>query len=168
MQAGAKDLVTAEAVPELIAECVRRFGRTRIRALGRSMFPAIRDGDVLHIERCAIEDVAIGDVVVVRMGARLIAHRAVDARGAVGEARTLVTQGDAHLHVDPPCTGAQLIGRVAGLDRDGRYLAAPFETSRPRRALGIAVTGATAAWRRWRAPLSYTGIIAGTRSARPR
>ena len=57
-----------------MADVLTRHGHLRVRALGSSMFPAIRPADVLCIEHCTPEAVRPGDVLVTRYGERVLAH----------------------------------------------------------------------------------------------
>jgi mycothiol synthase len=45
-----------------------------LRGAGRSLYPLLRSGDAVRVLRCEPEDLARGDVALVRVGRRLIAH----------------------------------------------------------------------------------------------
>ena len=62
----------AKTAPALIAEVLQRFGEARVRALGTSMLPAIGSHDVLLVQQCSIEHVAVGDIVLFAVDLRLI------------------------------------------------------------------------------------------------
>jgi hypothetical protein len=145
MQAREEELVDDAARVGLIVQAVERFGQVRIRALGTSMFPAIRSGDVLHVARAAAETLSPGEIVVVRSASRIFAHRLLrrSPSGAV-----IVTRGDAHLHEDPPASYRDVIGRVVAIEREGRSLHVPVRLSTPRRWRGIAASVSSALWRR--------------------
>ncbi|MCB9731471.1 MAG: S24/S26 family peptidase [Deltaproteobacteria bacterium] len=96
----------------------------RTRAAGQSMWPLLREGaEVVVVPLTAAP--AVGDVVLLVLGGRLVLHRVVRvlADGAV------VTKGDAELGADPPVAAADLLGRVARAPWDGlvgRASAAPL------------------------------------------
>ena len=45
-----------------------------LRGAGRSLYPLLRSGDSVRVLRCAPEELARGDVALVRMGRQLVAH----------------------------------------------------------------------------------------------
>ncbi len=45
-----------------------------VRGAGRSLYPLLRSGDSVRVLRCAPEELARGDVALVRVGRRLLAH----------------------------------------------------------------------------------------------
>jgi hypothetical protein len=83
---------------------------------GRSMFPVLREGDLLSC-RPLDRDPLPGDIVVLCRDHRLVAHR---VRVVLTGAR-VITQGDARLRADPPVPLNQILGLVQGLvdSRDG-------------------------------------------------
>jgi signal peptidase I len=96
---------------ELAAALLREGHAIRFRATGRSMRPAIRHGDLLRVEPVDWRTLRPGDVVLFRLGGRLLAHRVVRADGT-----KLVTRGDRSPREDPPVTADQVLGRVAGTE----------------------------------------------------
>jgi hypothetical protein len=111
-----------------IAESLLASGfSVRFRAGGRSMAPAVRDGERLTVEPVDARDVAVGDVVLCQTWRGPLAHRVMrverDARGELA----FVLRGDASLEDDRPVAAAQLRGRVVRVEGDGAA-----------RALGIA------------------------------
>jgi len=102
----------ARSAPGLFREVLGRFGSARLRVFGLSMWPALRPGDVLHVQAVPPADLAPGDVILfVRHGA-LFAHRLVGRRR-----RLLRTRGDAHWRCDPFLRPSQVLGRVEGVER---------------------------------------------------
>ena len=110
MQPRSQELLTgaaADTAPLLFRDLLQRFGRARLRVFGFSMWPAVRPGDVLHVQAVPPDDLARGDVILfVRHGA-LFAHRLVGRTG-----RLLRTRGDAHWRRDPLLRPSQVLGRV--------------------------------------------------------
>ncbi len=106
---------------ELMLEVLRSFGETRLRVTGTSMLPAVWPGDVLTIRRDGIEAVRAADIVLVRRGSRLVAHRLVEKIHSQGEV-LLVTRGDRLMTLDPPTVADDLLGRVSAIERNHRLV----------------------------------------------
>ncbi len=54
-----------------------------LRGAGRSLYPLLRSGDSVRVLRCAPEELARGDVALVRMGRQLVAHVVISTRPLV-------------------------------------------------------------------------------------
>jgi signal peptidase I len=126
----------AIAPAALVADVLARFGRARLRALGGSMIPTLHSGDVVTVAACAAGQLQRGDIVLMRDGDRLYAHRLL-ARAVVDGSPCLVTRGDAHWRRDPPRPLADLLGRVTDVTRHDRTIAAPFDASLLDRVHGL-------------------------------
>ena len=149
MQSREKELLTA-AAPALMAGVLARYGQLRLRAFGSSMFPVFRPGDVLCIRRCTDEEVQRGDVVLMRDGDRVVAHRLIDKQRHDGES-FLVTRGDSLWDSDPVRPASMLLGLVVAVVRNGRSLDGPLSATRRQRLYGLAVSESTRLSRRVRA-----------------
>jgi phage repressor protein C with HTH and peptisase S24 domain len=91
-------------------ERVLRSGRpVDLELRGHSMVPSFRDGDLLAI--APLSTVRRGDVVLARIGGRLVAHRVISVEGA----RALL-RGDASPRIDTVPV-EQLLGRVVDVRR---------------------------------------------------
>jgi len=99
----------------LIVDLLARGHAVQFRARGDSMYPVIRDDDLLHVEPS--QPIARGDVVLVLAERGLTAHRVISRRGT-----TLVTRGDNAPAPDDPCDAAQVLGKVLYAERDGRHV----------------------------------------------
>ena len=109
-----------ENFAELSAELLGRGNRIRFRALGQSMAPRIRDGDVLTVEPATLSDLRVGDVALHRTGDRqLVAHRVVGRRAEDGHP-VLRTRGDAVAGAADEVREQDVLGRVVERERDGR------------------------------------------------
>ena len=87
----------------------------RFRARGRSMAPAIRDGDLLHVRPVVIEKLRKGDIVLFADGRGFRAHRLV----FVDRGRDVfVTRGDAGVEIDGALSSPQLLGKVVAKEED--------------------------------------------------
>lgn len=98
----------------LFAELLWRGLPVSLRARGGSMWPFLRDGDVLTVlplDRPA----RLGEVLAVRRGDELVVHRAVRVRGRFAE-----LQGDALSRSDGSFAAADLLGRVVLLRRGAK------------------------------------------------
>jgi hypothetical protein len=118
--------------PELAAELLERGREVKLRARGNSMFPLIRDGDLLTL-RSLDRAPQPGEVVVAIRGCQLLIHRVLRA-----DEQGVVLQGDALLVPDgwfsfglvpqrepnPPTSHPQsrVVGRVALALRGTRQL----------------------------------------------
>ena len=130
------------AGPSLVGDLLRAHGQVRIRALGGSMFPVIRSGDVLSVRRCAVDAVRPGDVVLLQADDRLFAHRLIEKRGE-RHLSSLVTRGDAHWRNDPLRPGSALLGQVVAVTRDGRPPVATLRLTPVQRLVGLAASETT-------------------------
>ncbi len=88
----------------------------RFQARGLSMHPFIKDGDILTVSplRRALR---VGDVAAYRVAGRpsLAVHRVTAVRGEV-----LILRGDNAGVDDDPVAGADVLGLVTRVERDGR------------------------------------------------
>ena len=112
---------------ELAAEVLRSYGTLRLQVTGCSMFPAVRPGDVLVVNRAAGSGVAKGDIVLFVRDRRLFAHRVVASDRSEGSC--LLTRGDAMPMPDAPVREHELLGKVCSIVRGEAYIQ-PSKTSR--------------------------------------
>jgi signal peptidase I len=94
----------------------------RFRACGDSMSPTILNGDIITVAPVALDDVATGDILLYRDGDRVLAHRLVGLT-APGHECQFRLRGDANIRCDRPVVTAQIVGRVAAIERGGRTVA---------------------------------------------
>ncbi len=109
---------------EMAWEILLSFGSMQLRAQGYSMFPTLRRGDVLNVERVEPQQVRVGDVVVMARGSGFVSHRVVST-GKDVEGGLLVTRGDATAVDDLPWRESDLLGRVRHVIRNGNRIAVP-------------------------------------------
>jgi hypothetical protein len=98
---------SSAALVELVRAVVERGGHLEIGAVGTSMAPAIRPGDVLQVGPLRADEPRPGQVAIWSRAGRLVAHRVVQRAG-----EALVTRGDACDRDDPPVTTAEVIAVV--------------------------------------------------------
>ena len=108
----------------LTRDVVLNFGEVRIRALGTSMAPSILPGDLISIQRASIDEIALGEVVLVERQGRLCAHRVIASSGRC-DGRQLITRGDRLRHSDPPVLASEVLGRVTTIERASRRVPPP-------------------------------------------
>lgn len=104
---------------ELGKELMSLGASLRLEVRGWSMYPFLKDRDVVEISPVHMAEIDIGDVVLFRSGDRLLAHRVV---GVVsdGQSIRLRVRGDSFRQEDPPVKETNLIGRVGAVHRDRR------------------------------------------------
>lgn|SRR5687767_1997590 len=86
--------------------------RVRFRASGLSMHPAIRDGEMLDVERVELAAIKPGDVLLYRQMRRPIAHRVVQIYRERSAISGFLLCGDAKTACDAPIEPHQVLGRV--------------------------------------------------------
>ena len=120
----------------------------RFQAPGRSMHPAIKEGETITVEPVEPPAVRTGDIILYRTEAGVIAHRVVgiEQRNPCSEAplraeeqiskprhspsqstelsphQLFILRGDASANCDRPIEGGQILGKVVSVERDGRLI----------------------------------------------
>ncbi|MFQ5574716.1 MAG: signal peptidase I [Terriglobia bacterium] len=112
--AGRKDFV------QLSSEVLERGGVLRFRALGGSMHPFIKNGEILRVKPVESADVDCGDVVFYwTRGRGVVAHRLIRKKRLNGE-DIFVMKGDSVPVFDELVRAEQVIGKVIAIERNGR------------------------------------------------
>ncbi|MGB3905130.1 MAG: signal peptidase I [Anaerolineae bacterium] len=94
----------------------------RFRAHGGSMYPFVRDGDVVEVKPVQASAVGLGDVVLCGYGEdRLVVHRVIRVNRENGRV-VLAIKGDSARHPDRPIYPEQVLGQVIAIERGGRKL----------------------------------------------
>jgi signal peptidase I len=124
MPANRQGNASVELACGLAEEIVRNFGEVRLRVFGTSMVPAILPGDLVLIQRAAVEEILPGEIAVfLRMG-RLFVHRVADRKVIVNSGGDkelfLITRGDRQRNSDSPVSSSELLGRVVSIERGRR------------------------------------------------
>lgn len=117
IRSGGELRLTNGSLAGMMSAVLDRGARFRFKALGYSMSPFIRDGDVLTIAPAAGKPLRRGDVVVFLHPAHggPVVHRIV---GRTDEG--FVIKGDHEIHADSPVPEPGIIGVVVGTERKGR------------------------------------------------
>ena len=95
-----------QAFGELAAELLRNRLAFRFQARGRSMFPVIQDGEILHVQP-ASSRLKVGDIVLFREGAKFKAHRIIRK-----QKDHFITRGDAGIKADAAIQKGQIVGKI--------------------------------------------------------
>jgi uncharacterized repeat protein (TIGR01451 family) len=112
----------SQAFGELADELLARGARFRFQAKGRSMWPLIGDGEILHVQSANARRLRVGDIVLFRQGAEFKAHRIIGKqKHKKHEERVkqqervqtqFITRGDASQDADGAITGGQIVGKI--------------------------------------------------------
>jgi signal peptidase len=99
-----------------------RNGSVRFEARGSSMYPFIRNGDVLTAVCPDIRGLAVGDIVLYRpVNGNLAVHRIVRKLSDDGGLRFMI-RGDATFGADEYVESGQVLGVVVSRHRNGKAL----------------------------------------------
>lgn len=90
-----------------------------VRCASSSMMPQIIPGDMLTITPVSRDQLQRGDIVLMRAGEEMIAHRLLAIRETAGR-KYAVTRGDGVNRLDAPVLLECIVGKVSGIRRDGR------------------------------------------------
>jgi hypothetical protein len=107
------------ATAELVRDVLARAARVRLRVRGGSMWPFVREGDVVTLEALCSRPARVGEVVAAAhpQSGRLIVHRLVRKAGS-----ERVLMGDRLAQPDEGLPAANLLGRVVAVERAGRQV----------------------------------------------
>lgn len=104
---------------ELTDDLLNSNQQVKLKVGGYSMFPLLRNGDEIIINRCHISELNIGDVVVFKTGDKWIAHR-LHKKVSENNKTILITKGDSCNFKDLPVTEENFVGKVISFFRKGK------------------------------------------------
>lgn len=107
------------------AAALQQKGWIFLKVSGKSMFPWIREGDIVFLRKAAIADVARGDVVVFARSGLLCVHRvlSLETRSTENQLATvLMAKGDATADRDDAVSADQFRGKVEFIYRRNREI----------------------------------------------
>jgi signal peptidase len=108
----------------------------RFQARGRSMYPLVKDGDILIVRPPGDREVNIGEVIFFRRpDGPPVAHRVIKIIDKTG-GKLLVTRGDSLRYYDAPVSPDNVLGRVIRVERKQKRLAL---TGWPWRIFGVLI-----------------------------
>ena len=139
----------AEAIRQLFINLLREGHVIRSLAVGASMSPSIKKGELLMVKPMALEEAEIGEIVAFRRDESqsvLTTHRVIQKGKELGR-RYLITKGDRNLYRDFPLSPQEVFGKVVGIERKGQLISleTPFYRLRgylmARLSLGLWILG---------------------------
>ncbi|MFN2156547.1 MAG: signal peptidase I [Anaerolineae bacterium] len=83
---------------------------------GASMYPTIRDGDVVQVRPVKAGEIGIGDIFLFRNSGRLFVHRLV-AKSRQGDRLLLIAKGDANPRPDKQVEHLDVLGKIVEVRR---------------------------------------------------
>lgn len=102
---------------ELVVALLREGYPVRFVPTGSSMAPAVEHGDIVEVDPIDPRGLAPGDIVLVSVDERLLAHRIVglwrDGEGAL----LLITRGDNNDGCDKAVPASAVLGRIVHVER---------------------------------------------------
>jgi hypothetical protein len=123
---------------ELLEETLNRGHSIRFRAPGDSMYPTIRNGDILTVTPIETASITIGDIILYRHKSGVTAHRVVrtlkqseedslrtpqgSQNRSSSETLRFFLRGDAAVVFDDPVSADQILGKVTLVERSGRRI----------------------------------------------
>jgi signal peptidase len=118
---------------KLCQEVLGKGSTFQFRALGGSMFPFIRPGDLLTSKAVEPTDLSIGEVLLYEREGRSFVHRLIKKK-IINGTQLFITRGDHLTFSDPAIPGSQILGKVICIERRGRviHLDTPFQRMRGR------------------------------------
>ncbi|MCH6570804.1 MAG: signal peptidase I [Acidobacteria bacterium] len=143
-------ILQAEAIRQLFINLLREGHVIRSLAVGASMSPSIKKGELLIVKPIALEEAEIGEIVAFRRDESqsvLTTHRVIQ-KGKESGQRYIITKGDRNPYRDFPLLSSQeLLGKVTGIERNGQVISleSPFYRIRgylmARLSLGLWILG---------------------------
>jgi hypothetical protein len=142
------DIDDDDILPGLISQLLKEGHKVRFRAPGKSMRPAVLDGDVLIVEPVETAAIKIGDIILYQAEELMIAHRVKSiekieyrknqpskhsattslTKSGPGD-RTInenlyvfLLRGDASFSYDEPVYADQILGKAITIERNGRAI----------------------------------------------
>ena len=131
----------SETFGAVIEDALRSGATVRFRAEGASMYPTIRDGDIVIVSAVSARNIVRGDVLLCRHDKRVLAHRVVAVTTCDG-ALFFELRGDAKGSSDAPVGASAVVGRVISVERNGRLIGLRGPAARLRHLARIALSRA--------------------------
>lgn len=102
-----------------ISDILLKHNMIKLRVVSGSMHPAVRAGDLLHVEPVPVEELQPGDILLCHNHGQLICHRLAGKFTDMGKPY-VITKGDISPKCDPPLAADRVLGRVTGIRRGSR------------------------------------------------
>jgi signal peptidase I len=122
-----KDLQYQKIIDHLILRQLRDGKGVALRVSGNSMYPLIRQGDSIRLEKCTAGTLAIGDIITFKKDGNYFTHRLVWTTKRANGIR-LITKGDNEINTDSPVSPNHIVGKAVAIKRANRtlHLESPF------------------------------------------
>ncbi|MGD9015604.1 MAG: signal peptidase I [Candidatus Omnitrophota bacterium] len=106
----------------LSKDILGRESYLRFQAQGHSMYPAIKDRDILNVERVQANQIRIGDVIFYKTtGGHMVCHRVVN-KFHQNDRPTFLAKGDSNTGKAEEVLSDEVLGRVMTIERNGRVI----------------------------------------------
>lgn len=116
-----EDLQYQKIIDHLILEELGNGKTITLRVSGKSMYPLIKPGDSIRIEKCAPGALAIGDIITFKKDGIYLTHRVLWVRKK-DNGIILITKGDNEINVDSPVSPNHIVGKALAIKRANRTL----------------------------------------------
>ena len=113
--------MTEEIVLTLVKESLEKIKMVRFRALGSSMFPFIKNGDIITVKYINSKDIVIGDILLYQRDEKFFVHRLIDKRRNNNNIY-YITKGDNLPNSDLPIEISSIKGKVVEIQNDKRRI----------------------------------------------
>ena len=100
-------------------------GSVYVRALGGSMMPWIRSGDLVFIKRSDFANASAGDMILFERKGRFFVHRMIGHAKSLPAGKSaplLITKGDALDEEDAPVSPVEFLGRATRIHRGSHHI----------------------------------------------
>jgi len=114
--------MTEEIVLTLVKESLEKIKMVRFRALGSSMFPFIKNGDIITVKYINSKDIVIGDILLYQRDEKFFVHRLIDKRRNNNNNIYYITKGDNLPNSDLPIEISSIKGKVVEIQNDKRRI----------------------------------------------
>ena len=105
-------MVATAAFGELAEELLGSRLGFRFQAKGRSMWPLIADGEILHVQPVNTVELKVGDIVLFRQGAKFKAHRIIRKQKKEQDTPGSSRVGTQARNADSAITEGQIVGKI--------------------------------------------------------
>jgi signal peptidase I len=116
-----EDLRYHKVIDHVILEQLDKGRKIEFRVSGRSMRPLIEEGDPIHVEKCKLGALSIGDIITFQRNDLYLTHRVLWVRKKGNRIR-LITKGDNEINVDPLVSSNHIVGKAVAIKRANRTL----------------------------------------------
>ncbi|MDI6723987.1 MAG: signal peptidase I [Methanobacterium sp.] len=103
---------------KLIKKSLKK-NKFRFKALGSSMFPLIKNGDLVTIKPVNPYDLSTGDIIFFEKNDSLILHRIIKEEKFKGK---FITKGDNMPIRDPAVNSNEILGKLTSIERNGKII----------------------------------------------